>query len=74
MRLEELDLSDYSLEILPDTLGLLTRLQRLDVSDCISLTELPRTLGHMTNLRWVAYYKGCRSKYTQQRVVARRMP
>lgn len=55
--LEELDLSDCNLETLPDTLGLLTRLQRLDVSDCISLRELPSSLGHLANLRRVLWFE-----------------
>ena len=52
-RLEELDLSDCNLETLPDTLGLLTQLQRLDVSDCMKLRELPSSLGNLANLRRV---------------------
>uniref|UniRef100_A0ACD5ZGA7 Uncharacterized protein n=1 Tax=Avena sativa TaxID=4498 RepID=A0ACD5ZGA7_AVESA len=56
--LRYLDLSDSTIEALPEDIGVLYNLQVLDLSNCFLLVRLPRQMKYMTSLRHL-YTHGC---------------
>nr|UBY07570.1 NBS-LRR disease resistance protein [Dasypyrum villosum] len=57
--LRYLDLSNSSIEALPEDISILYNLQTLDLSNCSNLDRLPRQMKYMTSLRHL-YTHGCR--------------
>uniref|UniRef100_M0VVV6 Uncharacterized protein n=1 Tax=Hordeum vulgare subsp. vulgare TaxID=112509 RepID=M0VVV6_HORVV len=56
--LRYLDLSESSIEALPEDISILYNLQVLDISNCLYLERLPRQMKYMTSLRHL-YTHGC---------------
>ncbi|GBG65355.1 hypothetical protein CBR_g50717 [Chara braunii] len=50
-----LGLRGCQLHSLPDAIGSLQRLQTIDLQDCLSLTQVPQSLGNLRCLRWFRY-------------------